>query len=445
MQLVEQALVLGVVGLVAGLGPNNPLGADRQRSRREAWPAVSSQRLERFEQLVSGSRRRIRRSGSVYRVTIGRSGRIVLQDESSLLVFGPTRVGKTRGVVVPAILGWSGPLIATSVKDDVFRWTSKERSRLGQVEVIGDPLNGDGIFWDPVLDLHSSEDARAFASLLLRVSRSYGSSTGDAKFWFHLAEPLVAAIVRLASLGGSSELIEQLLRFEIADELVDLLVQSGEDSLAESLASLAQGDHRQIASLQLTAVELLRPIVDAAKLLGSRPRRTISSFLGSDDSNEQPTLYVDAPLRLHRQLAPYFTALIESMVDRMLEKAVAHRRPTLIVLDEAANIAPIPSLGKLASVGSSYGVQLVSVFQDMAQLGAAYGVESGVIVNNHRSRLFLSGIADPETLRLMETIMGGTVAGAPSALGGWRMLPRGVGWLVEARSLPRKVRIDVGR
>jgi type IV secretory pathway TraG/TraD family ATPase VirD4 len=369
----------------------------------------------------------------------------MLHDESSLLVFGPTRAGKTRGVVVPAILGWAGPIITTSVKDDVFRWTSKERSRLGRIDVIGDPSHSNGIFWDPVLDLQTSEDASAFASLLLRVSRSYAASSGDAKFWFHLAEPLVAGIARLASLSGSSETIEELLQLELVEELVDLLVRSGEESLAESLMSLVRGDARQIASLQLTAVELLRPIVDAAKLFGDRPHRTIASMLGSDRSNGQPTLYIDAPLRLQRQLAPYFTALIESMVDRMLEADDKHRPPTLIVLDEAANIAPIPSLGRLASIGTSYGVQLVSIFQDMAQLSGTYGSESGVIVNNHRSRLFLSGIGDPETLRLMETIMGGTVAGAPSSVGGWRMLPRGVGWLVEARSLPRKVRIDVGR
>jgi len=41
--------------------------------------------------------------------------------EESMLIVGPTRSGKTRGIVIPAILEWNGPLLVLSVKDDVRR------------------------------------------------------------------------------------------------------------------------------------------------------------------------------------------------------------------------------------------------------------------------------------------------------------------------------------
>ncbi len=42
------------------------------------------------------------------------------------------------------------------------------------------------------------------------------------------------------------------------------------------------------------------------------------------------------------------------------------------MLDEAANVAPIPDLDALASTGAGQGIQLVTVFQDIAQVNARY-------------------------------------------------------------------------
>ena len=80
--------------------------------------------------------------------------------------------------------------------------------------------------------------------------------------------------------------------------------------------------------------------------------------------------------------------------------------PLLIVLDEAANVAPIPDLDALASTGAGQGIQLVTVFQDMAQVNARYGTRAQTIVNNHRAKVFASGIGDPDTLRYINEVVG---------------------------------------
>jgi type IV secretory pathway TraG/TraD family ATPase VirD4 len=47
----------------------------------------------------------------------------------------------------------------------------------------------------------------------------------------------------------------------------------------------------------------------------------------------------------------------------------------LLLLDEAANIAPIPDLATLASTAGGEGIQLLTIFQDLSQLRHRYGSE----------------------------------------------------------------------
>jgi type IV secretory pathway TraG/TraD family ATPase VirD4 len=49
---------------------------------------------------------------------------------------------------------------------------------------------------------------------------------------------------------------------------------------------------------------------------------------------------------------------------------------------------------------------LVTVWQDLAQLTARYGPRGATVVNNHRAKLFLSGIADPATLDHASALIG---------------------------------------
>jgi type IV secretory pathway TraG/TraD family ATPase VirD4 len=52
------------------------------------------------------------------------------------------------------------------------------------------------------------------------------------------------------------------------------------------------------------------------------------------------------------------------------------------------------------------GLQLVTVFQDVAQIKGRYGDAAGTIVNNHRAKLFLPGISDLDTLDLTSRLVG---------------------------------------
>ena len=123
------------------------------------------------------------------------------------------------------------------------------------------------------------------------------------------------------------------------------------------------------------------------------------------------TAYLCAPAHEQRRLQPLFATLVQEIIahayDRTTETGKPLDPPLLLVLDECANIAPLRDLATLASTGAGQGIQLVSVFQDMAQINAVYGRDRApTIVSNHRAKVILSGIADPQTLDYVGRLLG---------------------------------------
>jgi len=78
-----------------------------------------------------------------------------------------------------------------------------------------------------------------------------------------------------------------------------------------------------------------------------------------------------------------------------------------MILDEAANIAPIAELPQWLSTAGGNGLHLVVVFQDLSQVAARSGrhIAAGILTLCS-SKLILGGIADPDTLHALSTFIG---------------------------------------
>ena len=147
------------------------------------------------------------------------------------------------------------------------------------------------------------------------------------------------------------------------------------------------------------------PGVLASAMTSETPRRA------APRRRHAHTAYLCAPAHEQRRLQPLFATLVQEIVahayDRTTETGGPLDPPLLLVLDECANIAPLRDLATLASTGAGQGIQLVSVFQDMAQINAVYGRDRApTIVSNHRAKVILSGIADPQTLEYVARLLG---------------------------------------
>jgi type IV secretory pathway TraG/TraD family ATPase VirD4 len=69
-------------------------------------------------------------------------------------------------------------------------------------------------------------------------------------------------------------------------------------------------------------------------------------------------------------------------------------------------VSPLPNLAEIASTAPSHNIQLVSIFHDLAQARSRYGRQAETVINSHRARMLLPGVADLDTLRYFAGLVG---------------------------------------
>jgi type IV secretion system protein VirD4 len=346
------------------------------------------------------------------RVVIGRMKRslVVAERLQSVLVVGPSQSGKTTSLAIPAVLDWAGPVLATSVKTDLVRDTIECRSSIGEVAVF-DPTAVTGletIGWSPLSGAGTWAGARRVADSLCSVGRRDGAIE-DASYWYAAAERLIAPLLRAAALAsGSMGEVVRWLDEETVNEPLLALELAGERDAARVARSCFAMEERQRSSVYATAQTVVAAYADPHVADSERAsRRLEAGWLLGDRSR---TLYCSAPARDQRRLSPIFVALVRETLDVAFEQASRLGKPLdpplLVVLDEAANIAPLSDIDQLLATAAGHGVSFVTVWQDLAQIEARYGPRWATIVNNHRAKVVFPGVSDPRTLELLSVLIG---------------------------------------
>jgi type IV secretory pathway TraG/TraD family ATPase VirD4 len=344
----------------------------------------------------------------------------------SLLLFGPTLSGKTLSFVIPTVLRWRGPVIATSSKVDLLLATMTARERYGRVYLL-DPFRASGmqgIRWSPLVDSESWADALDMAYWLTQAA-SVSHSIQSAEFWETLAKNLLAPLLYAAANKPAATMLTVVRwanEYALAEEVLAVfaaLEQTDPNDPAPSLARSAflasvKADARRKDSIYGTAQVLLDvykypAVADTAS--GCDIDR--EAFLRGYDAAGNPmnnTVFVFAPEHRQDQLRPLFEAficwLIRQAEDRYAATGVALDPPLLVMLDEAANIAPLRKLGTYASSLASQGVQLVAVFQNFGQIRDRYGTQASTIVTNFLVKVLIGATTDRELLELLTVLIG---------------------------------------
>ncbi len=349
--------------------------------------------------------------GTVHGVV--RPALVVAEPAQSVVVVGPTQSGKTTALAVPAILAWEGPVVAASVKSDLLRATRDRRNERGRIWCI-DPTASTGMrpsTWSPLTPCVEWAGARRVAADLAETAKADGT-TADGEFWYATAAKLLAPLFFAAARAGRP--MADVVRWvdtQEAGEVSLILEQAGVAEAVDAARASWCRDERTRSSVYTTAETILAPFADA----GSAPR---SAFEPPDLLGGSHTLYLCAPAHDQRRLRGYFSALTQQVLAHAFAQATRSGKaldpPLLVVLDEAAHIAPLPELDGLAATCASHGIQLVTVWQDLAQVRARYGSRAPTVLNNHRAKLFLPGIADPDTLDYASRLIGDEEITVPS-------------------------------
>jgi len=405
------------------------------------------------------------------RLALGFRGGRLLRAEArhALVVFGPPQSGKSAGVAIPALLEWDGPAVASSIKTDLYGATVRRREALGEVMVF-DPYGlspARGSTWSPLRTARTWDGALSTALRMTAAGELDTSEVKGGSYWAAAAEQRLApllwtaaqtgggiqAVVRWAYGQGDAELpaiLHRLLGHATGDrELGDAHAAYDAHVAFEALA----GETR--SSIESTVQMLLRayrsPRVQASA--GSceiTPERLLQ---GSG------TLYLIGDSHRSKLLRPIFLALLQELIDDAYHQATIRggqlRRALLLCLDELGNVAPLPNLAEIASTAPSHNIQLVSIFHDLAQAKTRYGAQAHTVINSHRARMLLPGVADLETLRYFSDLLGEQrprererdhhrqrperrPLAAPERL---RQLPKNHALLIYGRLAPTKLRL----
>ncbi len=349
----------------------------------------------------------------------GRRGWVVGTEEDMVAVLGVPRVGKTGGLLVPQALLWRGPAVIASSKWDLLRATGDRRAAIAA-------RSGGGVsLYAPVLgrELHfglrsmayslvdasrTPKGAKAIASAMIRAGES-GKGITDASYWSGGGIRILQCLLHAAAVAGTD--IRQVQRWigrGTLDEPAKLLEDSSSPAAEQWSADLRDQNslnERERASFfgqaraALAALDLPEVVANSC-----HSDLTADDFLLSGS-----TLYIVNSGAEQQEVAPLIAGFVEALVARAYELWNLGRLPErlLLLLDEVANIVPLPMLARHMSEGAGQGVLIYFALQDWSQLRHKYGDQvADAIFSLARAKILFGGSDNERELSRIERLLG---------------------------------------
>jgi type IV secretion system protein VirD4 len=331
---------------------------------------------------------------------------------SATLVLGPPRSGKTMDVEIPTIIAASGPVISTATKPEVMEATMFARGEIGDVwlfdpsgEYTELPQGIRRLCWSPVAAA-TTWDAALLTSRAMTACTRVGAGTTNETHWTERAAALLAPLLLTANL--TERPIEEVLRWTLRQDLVPAMefLAEGQNAIAaDVLVGIQRTDTRERSSIFSAAAGVLSAYnSDGARHTAADPNFDADAFVLSTD-----TIYITAPEHHQAFSAPLIVGMLEQ-VRHACYRAAAKRysaQRMLWVLDEFANIAPIPDVLALASQAGGQRLDLMLGLQDLGQVASRYGQHvADAFMTLFQTKLILKGVSDPRTLEAISQVIG---------------------------------------
>lgn len=343
------------------------------------------------------------------------------------VVIGPAGSGKTAGLLVPWMhaaltAGWS--VVAVDVKGDLREDFLAYRQQYGGIPGarlrkwdFTDPARSTSWSWIDEL----TDDARVDAAITAVLGRPPEQGNVDPYFYQRDYRTL-RGLLKLARATGKGRTSAGALIAWLDDQrrLSAVLASSPRAPGASDLgamAALPPGDYAKAVSGVVTALSALDlPDVEAVT---ATPKLDLEDALDSHHC-----LIVGAPLRGGQVSATLGGLVLNQLKQRLYERFGQGRRPALVMIDEAAQVADRVDLAQLMEVARSAGAGVVIALQDAAQLRDESDRSS--ILSNAAAMALLPG-ASPLSVKTFGERLGQrferTYGLTASGSGGWGSSP----------------------
>jgi type IV secretory pathway TraG/TraD family ATPase VirD4 len=218
---------------------------------------------------------------------------------------------------------------------------------------------------------------------------------------------MLAPLLHAAAVGGHG--MADVVRWLDARDFtaaIEALKQTGALAAADQLEGVSRRDERNRETTVMSALNLLRayryPQVTEAAAAELTPRRFLDG--------QANTVYVVAAGHDQDALRPVILALVTAIYEAAVvqSRASGVLQPRLyILMDEAANIAPVRNLAAWLSQCGDHGIVIATIWQSLAQIDQRYGRPArDAICAASTAQLFIPPLADPTTTGYLTGLLG---------------------------------------
>jgi type IV secretion system protein VirD4 len=347
-------------------------------------------------------------SGRPYLGMTGRRSRRMLAAEVEVqpMVIAPPRAGKSTGYVVPWLLDHDGPALVLSTKRDIYDATVTHRRGIGRVWVY-DPFGDESsAAFTPLIPASTWSGAIRAGEALASAAHPDQANAAN-EFWDKEAASMLAPLLHAAALAGvdMSELVRWLDARHFTDAIA-VLKRAGASAAADQLEGVGRRDERNRETTVMSALNLLRAYRYPQLNATSAETVTPEQFL----DGEANTIYVVAAGHDQEVLRPVILALLAAVYETAIIRARRDGplQPRLFMLmDEAANIAPVRNLASWLSQCGDHGILIATIWQSIAQIEERYGRPArDAICAASTAQIFIPPLAEPTSAGYLTELLG---------------------------------------
>jgi hypothetical protein len=333
--------------------------------------------------------------------------------EDTVLAFMGPRSGKTTSVGIPYVLSAPGPVVATSIRADLWAATAELRASAGATAWVFDPQHitaaGQRWWWNPLAGLATVEAAHRLAGhFVLTVE-----DTTRRDIWGPAAQELLTSLLLAAA--ASRRTLRDVSRW--LDEPgsptpAELLGDAGYRALASSLRGAQHGAPETRDGIYQTARTAAKCLHDEEIMdwvTPPRHPRMLPAFDPAAFTVTRDVLYLVTESR--SAASPLIAGLTDCVMRagrRRAEQSGGRLDPPMVlVLDEAANICRISDLPDLYSHLGGRGMIPVTILQTYEQGVTVWG-EPGMAAlwGSATKKVIGAGVDSPRLARDVAILVG---------------------------------------
>ena len=308
------------------------------------------------------------------------NGPFFLKNEKHVLVMASTRSGKGVSLIIPHLLRYPGSAFVLDPKGENAIVTGRRREELNEKVLYLDPFGISGkpkARFNPLARFTPETmeaESKALAAALVM------GEFGKRDHWTASARQLVAAVILYVVTSPlipperkDLGIMRRLLLGDINTVLNFMLESDAADGLLARLArSFLQTPEKEFGSILSTAqreTEILDNPFILDSLMASGPGDEVDF---SDWHKGTMTVFLCLSAPKFPNFSRWLRLVLTSALDEMTDTLDPPTLPVCFMLDELATLGHLQIVEDAIGLSAGYGVQIVSVFQDVAQMRDLY-------------------------------------------------------------------------